>query len=233
MKSLLLCLLLSAGLFVSPLIRAEEVEKPLLNTVHVNLWGEKWVQTSTAKVVVSVDAVLDKTGLEQTHQKLTQKLKQISSAAEWHITQFIRTQDPSGLEKVNVQAEARLPEGELSGLREHAEKVSKPGEKFEIADVYFEPTMEDMERTRDALRAELYEKAKKELERINALYPERKYFLHRVVFDGLLMPLEQQPKAMQAQMRVASVGAAPEAGGITVSNKVQQSAYVIFGNKVE
>ncbi len=232
MKTPVLSLLLGLGLLISPLTRAEDVEKPLLNTIHVNLSGEKWVQSSTAKVVVSVDAVLDKSGLEQTHQKLTTKLKQISGAAEWHITLFSRSQDPSGLEKVNVQAEARLPESELSGLREHAEKVSKPGEKFEIQDVFFEPTLEDMERTRDALRSELYDKAKKELERINTISPERKYFLHRVVFDGLLQPLPQQPKAYQAEMRVAAVAPAAE-GGITVSNKIQQSAYVIFGNKVE
>lgn len=232
MKSQLLYLILGLSLLISPVIRADDDEKPLLNTVQLSLSGEKWVQSSTARVVVSVDAVLDKAGLEQTHQKLTQKLKQISGAAEWHITLFNRTQDPSGLEKVFVQAEARLPEGELSGLREHAEKVSKPGEKFEIQDVFFEPTLEDMERTRESLRSDLYEKAKKELERINSIYPDRKYFLHQLVFDGLLTPQPAQSKVFQAQMRAAV--AAPEADvGITVSNKVHQNAYVIFGNKVE
>lgn len=232
MKSLLLYLFLGLSLLISPVLRADDDEKPLLNTIQLNLSGEKWVQSSTAKVIVSVDAVLDKAGLEQTHQKLTQKLKQISGAAEWHITLFNRSQDPSGLEKVYVQAEARLPESELSGLREHAEKVSKPGEKFEIQDVFFEPTLDDMERTRESLRADLYAKAKKELERINSIYPDRKYFLHQLMFDGLLTPQPGQPKVFQAQMRSAEIAPAADAG-ITISNKVQQNASVIFGNKVE
>jgi hypothetical protein len=96
MMSKLLYVLVGLTLLISPISMADEVEKPQLNTIHTNIVVEKWVQTTTAKVVVSVDAVVDKAGLEKTHQNLMQKLGQISSAAEWHITNFNRSQDPSG-----------------------------------------------------------------------------------------------------------------------------------------
>jgi hypothetical protein len=125
-----------------------------------------------------------------------------------------------------------LPENALSGLRENAEKVSKPGEKFEIINVLFEPTLEDIQRTRESLRAELYDKVKNELARINKLYPEQKYFLHRVMFESMPVPVPQQNN-YKAEMRMSAVAAAPAEADITVSNKIQQSAYVIFGSKVE
>lgn len=204
---------------------------PKLNKIHVNLNGEMWVTTTTAKVIVSVDAVLDTGGLEQTHKTMDAKLLKIVPDVEWHITQFNRFKDSSDLERVRAYAEARVPESALPGLRDRAEKVSKRGEKFEIANVLFTPSFADMENTRSKLREDLYNKAMKELERINKVYSDQNYFVHSIQFGGVPMPM-QQDKAARVEMMAVS-RAAPADGGLAVSNKVHESVYVVFGSVVK
>ena len=231
MKSRILALLILFSLLFSANSWAGDDDKsPKLNKIHVTLHGEKWVETTTAKVLVSVDAILDRSGLEQTHKTMQAKLLKIAPDVAWHITQFDRVKDSSGLEKVRVFAEARVPESALPGLRDRAEKVSRPGEKFEIINVLFIPSFADMEKTREKLRAELYEKANQELERINKVYSDQKYFVHSMQFGGIPMP---QPKAYRAEVMAVSRAAPVEEAGITVSNKVYETVYVIFGSTIK
>ena len=86
---------------------ASLVAPPPLNKVTMHLTSQQWVETSTANVVVQVNASLNEQGLETAHSTINEKLAKISDQAKWHITRFDRNKNQSGLEELTVTAEAR------------------------------------------------------------------------------------------------------------------------------
>lgn len=203
-------------------------DEPLpLNQVALKLVKEQWATTNTAKVIVNVAAILDKTGLSRTHKGINAKLHKISKTGTWHITQFNRYKDPSGLEKLNVRAEARVPEGELPGLRDRAKSVSRAGEKYTIATIQFTPSLADVERTRQDVRNQIFKAANDELARLNKVFGSQKYFLHSINFIPGLAPM---PRQVKAQSRMMMSAEAVSDSGVTVSDKVTLKAVVIFAS---
>lgn len=202
--------------------------KPLpMNKITMRLMQEKWATTDTAKVIVNVAAVLDRSGLAKTHQTINENLKKISDKGEWHITQFNRMKDPSGLEKLNIRAEARVPESDLTGLRDRAKSVSRPGEKYTIAAIAFTPSVSDIEKTKEAVRNQIYTQANQELARVNKEYGTQKYFIHSINFVPGAMPMPIQ-KARPRMMMTAQVSAD---SGLVISDKVRITALVEFAAK--
>lgn len=203
-----------------------EAKPPPINQIQMQLTLEEWAKTSTAKVIVNVAAMLNQGGLATTQKTINNKLSRISSKGEWHITNFNRYKDSSGLERVNISAQARLPEAELPGLRSRANKISRPGEKFTIGAVDFTPSLADVERTRKALREKMYQQIGVELAKINKSYGTQKFFVHGVNFIPGSQPVPMQK--MQTRM-FAAAEAAPAARALTISDKVVVNAVVTFG----
>lgn len=203
-----------------------QAEPPPVNQIQMQLTLEQWAKTLTAKVIVNVAAMLNQGGLATTQRTINTKLNRISDKAEWHITNFNRYKDSSGLERVNISAEARLPESELPTLRSRAEKISKPGEKFTIGSVDFSPSLADVERTKQELREKMYQQIHAELARVNKNYGEQKFFVHGVNFIPGVQPVPMQK--MQARM-YTTAEAAPSSSALTISDKVVVTAVVTFG----
>ncbi|MDQ2994303.1 MAG: hypothetical protein M3R00_05080, partial [Pseudomonadota bacterium] len=135
------------GLAAATPVFAHDIPEPL-NQVQFTLSAETWAKTSSARVTVTVDAVLNQAGLANMHKSIEQKLTKISNAAPWHITTFDRQKDKSDLERLYVVAEARLPESALVDARKRAEDLSKEGEKYRLSAVEFTPSLADMEAAR-------------------------------------------------------------------------------------
>jgi len=194
---------------------------PVLNQVQYQLTAEKWASTNTAKVIVSIDATLTQKGLANMNQNIMTNLKKIVADADWHITAFNRRKTQSDLETLRVLAEARVPEKQLSDLRAKAKNASRPGSTYRIADIQFTPSPADIQKTRVALRQEVYEQVKAELARLNAVYPGEKFQVNSINFTSLTMPRTMMHRS---NMMLLAKAALP----MSVSAKVVQNATVVF-----
>lgn len=209
-----------------PAFGSEMVEP---NRVNFQLQSEQWVSTTTAEVTVVVDATLDKFGLSQARTQILAKLAALAKDADWHITVFDRMQNQSGLEQLRVEAQTRLPEKDLSNLRDKAKEISKPGLTFSIQNISFTPSLNEFEKARTDLRSLIYAEAQTEVARLNKAFPNQNYSVHAVNFqEGMVI----QPVNSRMQFAAMAGGApAPYANKtemlpLTVSTKIQMVAVV-------
>lgn len=197
------------------------------NKIMYHVSGEQWVTTNTANVNVDINATLDKSGLDQARNNMYLNLKKIA-AGEWHITRFDRTQDNSGLERLSVSAEARLPQSELGNVRENAKKVSRPGATYTINQIDFTPSLAEVENQREKLRQQLYQQTKAELARLNNVYPDQHFTLHVLNFIPGLQASPIYPKAERLALTANAETPTSAPPAIEVSNKINMTAIAIF-----
>lgn len=214
----IISILLLGFLMTFPVWANPEHPDVLLNKVKMNFSAEQWIATKTALVTVGVNASVNDMGLEKIQDEILQKLNKLSPG-EWHIVSFDRALDQSGLEKVQISAEVRLPASALVGLREKTKAMSKPGTTFTLDNVRFAPSEDEVRVVKIALRNNIYQQAKEELERLNKLYPDQRYYVHDIDFINEMMPMAQ----IQT-MRVNGGGV--NAMALAVSNKMILNATV-------
>jgi hypothetical protein len=215
--STLLMLVLNSGGFA-----ANASPELVLDTVVFQIAAKQWVTTQTPLLTVNINATLSTSDLVKTRADIMEKLTKIS-AGDWHLTQFDRSQDSSGLEKLYVQAQARVAQTSLTNIYQNAKSVSKPGASYEISSVEFKPSLDEVQQVRAQLRERLYQQAKDELARLNKVYTGQNYSLSNLVFaEGDVTPMPQ-PKAYQMVNAMAQPAAAPN---LTVSNELTLTAMV-------
>lgn len=194
----------------------------LLNKVTLQLQAQRWVTTKTAMVTVGVNAAVSDAGIERIQNQILGQLNQLSSQGAWHIVSYTRQQDKSGLESIQISAQARLPQIELVNLRSKAKAMSKPGATFTIDDVQFTPSDDEITQANVLLRADIYQQAKAELDALNKMYPDQKYYLHSIEFP---IPPVAMPMAA-AMYRSNKADESISVSSINVGNKIQLNAVV-------
>lgn len=194
----------------------------LQNKIILQLQAQQWITTKTAIVNVGVNASVTDHGIENIQASTLQKLNQLSDKGEWHIVNFTRQEDKSGLENVRIAAQARLPQSELANLRSKAKSLSKPGETYTIDGVQFTPSDEEIQSANTSLRNNIYQQARVEIDAINKVYPEQHYYLHNVDFTNRIMPM----RAEENTLMMAKMNAAPAAAPMAVGNKAYLQAVV-------
>lgn len=199
---------------------------PLLNKVTLQLQADQWVTTNTALVYVSVNAAVNDQGMGAIQNDVMNKLKQLSDKGDWHMLSFNRSQDQSGLERVQISAQARLPQNELSGLRDKAKKISKPGETYTIDNVAFTPSDDELQKANADLRNNLYQQAKIEIDNLNKIYPDQKYYLYSIDFGA--SPIAPAPMVAGNQVMMAKFAGA--SAPVQVGNKVSLQATVVIAS---
>lgn len=197
---------------------------PLLNKVTLQLQTELWIKTQTALVTVGINAAVADQDIGSIQMNVMNKLKQLSDKSEWHIVSFNRQLDQSGLEKVQISAQARLTQTDLSDLRNKAKTLSKPGETFTLDDVTFTPSDDEIRQANAALRYNLYEQAKNEMDILNKIYPDQKYYLYSI--DFTIMPPAPMPETMMYSKAANRSSPAP----VSVGSKMQLQATVVFAS---
>ena len=90
---------------------------PPLAMVSTQLYAEGWVDTNDAKVTVNVNAAVNTAGLTAVRSAIHDHLQTLAKG-DWRITQFDRQRDNTGLERLIVQAEARIPQDQLTNIYE-------------------------------------------------------------------------------------------------------------------
>lgn len=211
--------LIALGLCLSLPAWADSSLEPLINKVTLSLSAEQWVTSKTALVQVGVNAAVSGQGIEKIQTEVMQKLNQIAPS-DWHLVSFNRQQDKSGLESIQINAQARLAQDALSGLRDKAKGISRPGETFTVDDIQFTPSEEEIRLAGVNLRNNIYQQARAEIDAVNKMYPEQKYYLHDIQF--LSSPTEPMPVAANAMVRLAAAPA------LSVGEKQQLRAVVIL-----
>lgn len=191
--------------------------------------AESWVNTKTARIVVTLNATLDKKGLAEIRNSMLSKLQKIAASADWHITQFNRSQNQSGLEQLYATAEVRVPIDKLTNVRDAAKSVSKAGETYEVTDIDFSPSLSDMEVARATVRTQIYNKVREELNNLNKLYPEQHYQVLKINFLPLQTQVFPQPYNKGMRMLATAPQQNASADNFAVSEKVQLSAVVELG----
>lgn len=196
---------------------------PPINEVTFRLTAEKWVQTTTAKITIAINATLNNKTLSQMREQIMANLNKITQG-QWHITAFQRSQDSSGLEKLYVEAEARVNESSLTNVNTEAQALSVPGVKYKVKDIDFTPSMKDIETAKKDLRKTIYQDAGTEISTLNTTYPQQKYVLHDIRFGEFTSNgagVRAMPMVMMASGGQAQNGEAP-----AVSNLITLTADV-------
>lgn len=198
----------------------------LLNRISMRFNTEQWLASKTALVTVGVNAGVSDAALASIQEDVIKKLNELS-IGEWHIISFDRSLDAAGLEKIIMSAQARLPATALPKLRDKAKAISKPGETYTLDNVQFTPSEDEIRAAEINLRNNIYLQTKEELDRINKLYPEQKFYVHEINFLQSMMP-QTIPMAMN-MMKVEGDRAAAPRGNIAVGDKLTLSATVVYG----
>jgi hypothetical protein len=219
-------LLLVVSILFSFPVWADVNLEPLLNKVILQLQAEQWVTTKTALLTVGVNAAVTDQGIDKVQTDVMQKLNQLSNKGEWHIVSFDRQQDKSGLESIQISAQARLPQSELSNLRDKAKAISKPGETFTIDNVQFTPSDDELRQAAISLRNTIYQQAKAEIDALNKVYTDQKYYLHQIDFT-LPPPIMPMAENTMAMARVSG-GMSRSAPPLLIGNKQALQASVIL-----
>ncbi len=197
-----------------------------LNNVTYQYSATTWATTNTARVVVAVDATLKSQNVAETRQQILQKLNRLAKGVRWHITVFNRSQDQSGLVKLHVQAQARIPESRVNNLTSRVKSMSVAGQKYSVQSINFVPTMAATQKARTQLREQIYQQVNSEIKRLNAIYPKQQYFVHNIRF-GMLGPV------MMRAMVKKSAQPQPQAQPISVSQRIILNATVELASKVK
>lgn len=212
---------------------ANAVEPPqtlVMDKVIFQVSAKQWVTTQSVLLTVNINATLTNADLVNARAEIINNLNKIAKG-EWQLTQFDRSQDSSGLEKLYVMAQARVLQAGLSDIYKNAKGISKPGASYEINRIEFKPSLEEVQQVKAQLRERLYEQLSAELGRLNRIYTNQNYSLNRVFFyEGeQAQPLaraDQTGEIKPMAMAVNARGAPAPALALTVSNELILSAMV-------
>ncbi|QMT59328.1 MULTISPECIES: hypothetical protein [unclassified Legionella] len=219
-------------MLVTPFAFAAEIIPPpiprpqlVLDKIDFQLSAKQWVTTQTALLGVNINVTLTNADLVKARTDIMDRLNKIAKG-EWHLTEFDRSQDNSGLEKLYVQAQARVNQSVLTDIYKNAKDVSLPGAKYEIGSVDFKPSFDETQAVLSQVRERLYQQVNDELARINKAYPGQNYSLSSLDFiegNNPSQPRPYQAKTMNTMMVGESAASAP---ALTVSNELILTAVV-------
>lgn len=221
MKKITMSMIVAASLLSAATFAAGSA--PVLNQISFQAIGQAWAKTTTAKVVIGINATVTNNDVGKVRDSILQKLNNIAPA-KWHIVQFTRSQDQSGLEQLTVRAQARLPNENLNKIRENVKAQSQTGEKLSVLAMDFSPNLQQMQDAAAAARADIYQKIKTELKTVNSVYSKQKYSVYRINFN----PMHAVFKTALFKMPT------PDRGGVMpVANRVVLTANVVLASEYD
>ncbi len=214
---------------VTPFTFAADVVIPpqlILDKVFFQVSAKQWVTTQSALLGVNISVTLANADLVKARSDIMERLNKIAKG-DWHLLAFDRSQDSSGLEKLDVQAQARVDQTALTAIYQNAKSVSMPGAKYEVASVEFKPSLEETQVVLAKVRDQLYQQVNDEIARMNKAYPTQNYSVSNLVFVSGDNPPVQTPRAYQAkEMNGIVMMAGAVAPALTVSNELTLTAMV-------
>ena len=210
-------------LLASSLCFADVKPESFLDKITFQVTAKQWVNTQTALLAVNINVTLNDADLAKARADIMDKLEMIAKST-WHLVEFNRSQDSSGLEKLTVRAQARVEQQILTEVYKKAKSVSQPGANYEVAAIEFKPSLGEVQKAKAELRQTLYQKAKTEMTRINQTFNKQRYSVFKLFFvEGDKPP---QPKAYRNQETVSLMAISNTAPDLTVGNELVMTAVV-------
>jgi hypothetical protein len=216
--------LIALLIFTAPVSWAIPDCSNYLPQVSLQLSAEEWVTSQTAKVTISLDALLNRQQLANAQENFQSALSQIAPEGVWHITEFSRSASKTNLEQLHVVAEARLSDKAMAGLRERAHALNSEGQTYTIQDITYSPTMQDVSAAQARLRSQIYSQAKAEIDRLNAIYPKPGFILYNINFTNFTA----QPGPLMNKTMMTAM--ARETPSPTMSQQMTQDALVVLAS---
>ena len=216
--------LLAVSLLLSPLTAL--ADQPVQDTVTFQLKVEDWVQATTARVTVALDASLPGSDAAKVRLQMQQMVASLGSG-DWRFASFDHSTDQSGLETWHAELEARLKESDLGGLADKAKAASKPGLQLKVNGTEFTPTLAETEAVRAKLRGQIYAAANDELKRLQAAEPDRKFRLGGIDFETM-----QPGGSMIRQMKNNAMAIVPASAGPTSDGEVDVQQKMVLQARV-
>lgn len=214
------------GLFwaVSPYILADVV--PLtLDKVSFQISAKRWVDTQTVMLSVGINATLDSLDLVKARASMMTKLSKIVSG-DWHMVQFDRYQDNSGMQKLDAMAQVRVNQSQLNRVYDTVKEISRAGETFTVASIEFKPGLEEIQKTKAELRQQLNKEVQQELAVLNRTFTEQHFTLSALDYLDDVGPGPLQNRPLMLASNGGSRDAAASSAPITVSNELKMTAVV-------
>ena len=199
---------------------------PVMDSVTLDLSAEDWVETATAKVVVSIDTAVPGSDAGKVRAEMLKAVDGLVPGATWRFSSFDRSQDQSGLERSHAELETRLKESDMGGLADKAKQESKPGLQLQVNDIDFTPTLAETEAVRSRLRNQIYGQVNDELKRLAAAEPDRKFRMGTIDFSTGEVQ-QPRPQRFMAKAMMAPA-AAQDAAPISVEQKLRLDAHVVL-----
>lgn len=196
----------------------------ILNKINFQVSAKQWVTTQSALLNVSINMTMSNADLVAARADMMQQLNKIAKG-DWHLVEFDRSRDSSGLEKLYVQAQARINQEALTDIYKNANSVSVAGAKYEISAVDFKPSFEETQVVLAKVREQLYQQVNDEIARINKAYPTQNFTVSNLVFvegNNPSPPRPYQAKEMNAMVTETAVPAPV----LAVSNELILTALV-------
>jgi hypothetical protein len=197
-----------------------------MSQVSMHFTAESWVDSQTSLVSIGLRASIPSEQVDNVTQAIKTKLAKASKVNDWRLVNLTRKEGESGLMALTGQAVARLNNNELSALQAQLKALNKPGEKYSIDDVDYQPDLHVLNQARTELRANLYTKIIQGQKELNTALPGAKasYQIHTINFNDVSMP---EPVAYAAgNVRMAKSNHA--GGDSRLSGKMRMSANVTY-----
>ena len=202
--------------------------QPVMDDVTLNLSAEDWVETQTARVIVSIDAAVPGSDAAKVRADMLKAVSHLATGASWKFSSFERAQDQSGLERSHAELETRLKESDLGGLADRAKGESKPGLQLKVQDIDFTPTLAETEAVRAKLRDQIYSQVNDEMKRLAAAEPDRKFRMSGIDFTDGAVPLGGRPRPMMKAMAMNAPASVDDSAPISVEQKLRLTAHVVI-----
>lgn len=168
-------------LSTTPPVLAQMAPPPVTDDLNLSLQVEDWVKAETARLILVIDMAGQAGGVSR--GDLLKTAQTVADRTDWRVIAMDKVSDSAGLDRWRAMLETRLPEGRLAGLAERAKRSSKPGQQVRVASVRFEPTLQEMEAARSALRTRLYARIKDEIALLQQTFPDRRYRVQSLHFN--------------------------------------------------
>lgn len=215
-------------LFAAPVVQAETARD---DTVTLDLSLEKWVETDSATVRVAADLAVKAGGFGVARAAVQADLAKISDKAPWRLVGYDRLRDEAGFERWRITAEARLPSTALGGIGSTVGDLGEAGRSYALLGIDFTPTLAEREAALAELRAEIYQRAADELERLKAVYPDRGYRVAAINIGQGAVPRPQATMMLRSEA-APKFAADASGGGDSVAQKAELRASVRFAAEV-
>lgn len=161
------------------------------DTVEFDLLAERTVVNKTVKLIANIAAMIKSDMPEAILTTNVQAMMKNFLDASWSFSNMQRSADQSGMERISLQASARVPESQNYNLDKRTRAASTEGLSIISVQADTTPPMADIEQAESDLRADLLVKAIRELTVVNkamgvaASTHNREYRVGRVTFESV------------------------------------------------